>query len=74
MQGNNENADWSSYQKLVLNELERHSKIIESVRDSVSKIKTDIEMLKYKSGMWGMLGATVPITILLLMSYVKGSP
>ena len=60
---NNDLGDWEQYQKYVLNELQRHNKLLEKVSDKLSKVDSEIATLKVKSGLWGMLGATVPLAI-----------
>lgn len=62
---------WNEYQKLVLNELERHNKLIESIRYDLSDIKTEIAMLKVKSGLWGMVGAAIPVGIAIAMKLIN---
>jgi len=57
------NNGWSEYEKLVLNELERHNNLIEGIRKDVSDIRSEIAMLKVKSGLWGMLGAAIPLAV-----------
>lgn len=58
-----DNNGWSEYEKLVLSELERHNMLIEHVRKDISIIQTEIAQLKIKSGLWGMLGAAIPIAM-----------
>jgi hypothetical protein len=58
-----EDDDWKQYQKYVLNELQRHNKLLEKINDKISKVDSEIATLKVKSGLWGMLGATIPLAI-----------
>lgn len=60
---NNDLGDWEQYQKYVLNELQRHNMLLEKISDKLSKVDSEIATLKVKSGLWGMLGATVPLAI-----------
>ena len=62
---------WSEYEKLVLNELERHNNLIEGIRKDVSDIRSEIAMLKVKSGFWGMMGATIPIAMALGLKFLQ---
>lgn len=61
---------WTLYQKLVLAELERHSKDLENInnelKEHMKKIEVEIAMLKVKSGAWGLFGGLIPIAIALL--------
>ena len=65
------NNGWSEYEKLVLNELERHNNLIEGIRKDVSDIRSEIAMLKVKSGLWGMLGATIPLAIAIGLKLIQ---
>lgn len=60
---NNNLGDWQQYQKYVLNELQRHNALLEKMNDKISHVDAEIVGLKVKSGLWGMLGAAVPIGI-----------
>tara|TARA_B100001939_G_C16493916_1_gene426691 strand:+ start:222 stop:434 length:213 start_codon:yes stop_codon:yes gene_type:complete len=59
----NDSGDWQEYQKYVLNELQRHNTLLERINDKLSKVDAEIATLKVKSGLWGMLGAAVPLAI-----------
>lgn len=52
--------DWSEYQRLVLFELQRLSESAESHTTKLSKIATDIALLKLKSGIWGFAAGAIP--------------
>jgi len=60
---NDHSGDWQEYQKYVLNELQRHNTLLERMNDKLSKVDAEIATLKVKSGLWGMLGAAVPLAI-----------
>jgi len=66
----NEQNGWKEYQRLVLSELERHSSLIESLRSDVAQVRTDIAMLKVKSGIWGAIAGTIPVLIAVGMKYL----
>jgi len=59
----NQEGEWREYQKYVLNELQRHNQLLEKINDKLSKVDSEIATLKVKSGLWGMLGAAVPLAI-----------
>lgn len=48
--------DWHAYQKLVLNEIQRLNKNIESIVVEQRRIHEDIAVLKYKASLFGMIG------------------
>ena len=69
---------WSQWAKHVLRELkrlsesqekmsERFSKDIMKLRDDVNEdvldIKTDIARLQVKAGIWGLIGASIPVAV-----------
>jgi hypothetical protein len=63
--------DWNEWRKLVLHELETHSSDLKEIRENVSKVKTEIAMLKVKSGLWGAVAGMIPVIILLLINHLK---
>lgn len=66
---NHDGNGWSEYQKLVLHELETHSKELKEIREDVSSFKTELGILKVKSGIWGLLGglmAAIPVAIAII--------
>ncbi len=65
---------WNEYSKLVLHELERlntcreedlkaHKEFMDCVKRSFEKIKIDLAVLKVKAGVWGAVGAAIPIAL-----------
>ena len=59
-------APWIEYRRLILSELERIGHEIRAVNEKVdrfrvedlSRIKTDIALLKFQAAMWGGIGGT----------------
>lgn len=47
---------WDEWGRHVLSELQRLNTNLETCGKSITCIKTDIAMLKVKSGLWGVLG------------------
>jgi hypothetical protein len=43
---NLETGNWGEYQRLVLAELERHNKLLQTVDDRIQGLKVEIELLK----------------------------
>ena len=56
---------WREWSKYVLKELERLNELMEGTRHDVAALRTEVAMLKVKSGLWGAVGAAVPIGIML---------
>jgi hypothetical protein len=62
--GNNIGADsWSEWRRHVLLEAESQRKTLERIETQMSDLKTDIALLKYKSSLFGALGAGVVVLI-----------
>ena len=63
---------WTEWSKFVLKELERLNECYDKMSTDVGGIKTEIALLKLKSGAWGA-GASIATTLLiLLMGYLTG--
>lgn len=58
-------GDWNSWRNLVLRDLK-------SLTVKVDRLTLDMERLKVKSGIWGAGAACVPITLLLIIQWMKG--
>ena len=43
----------------------------EKLQEDVTKIREDVAVLKFKAGVWGLLGGAVPAAILLILWFVK---
>lgn len=56
---------WDQWAKFVLKELERLNGNSEALRKEVGNIRTEIATLKVKAGLWGALGAAIPVLLLL---------
>lgn len=66
------NDGWNEWSRYVLRELERLNDCYEGVRQELSEIKTEIAMLKVKAGVWGAVGALVPVAIMLVIQQING--
>lgn len=70
--------DWTTYQKLILHRLDAQHSDIQKVKDDVSGIrtedipglKTEIALLKLKSGVFGALAGMIPVLIALLLKAI----
>lgn len=67
----NENG-WNEWRNLVLRDLKCLDRKLESLRKEQSGILQQLAALKVKSGVWGAMGACIPISLLLLMQWMKG--
>lgn len=62
---------WDQWAKFVLKELERLNTNYEALRKEVSKIHTEVATLKVKAGLWGALGAAVPVLLMLAIQLMQ---
>ena len=62
---------WDEWGKHVLTELGRLRDEVQGMRKEQSNILQQIAALKVKSGVWGAMGACVPIVVLLLVQWAK---
>ena len=56
---------WDKYGVFILKELERLNTNYETLRTEVSKIYPEIATLRTKAGLWGAIGAAVPVLLML---------
>ena len=74
---------WQEWSKFVLKELKRLGdayeefpkaiqKLTEKVNDEITELKTEVAMLKVKSGIWGLIGGVIVIGIVYLSRYIGG--
>ena len=64
-------GDWAEYQRLVLKELIRLDANIEKLSDKLDDIRNtdiknmseEIQVLKFKAGLWGALAGMIPVLI-----------
>lgn len=66
-----DNSSWESYSRLVLKKLDEHEDVLKDISKELTNIRIDIGMLKVKSGLWGLVGGLIPITINIILNYLK---
>jgi len=54
----------------ISTELARLSRAVEKMDEKIVSLKLDIEGLKIKSGIWGAVGAAMPVMGLLLFQFL----
>jgi len=57
---------WEKYQKLVLTKLDEHNDKLQNLDEHMIKIYSVLAALKVKAGVWGIIGGSIPILILLV--------
>lgn len=64
---------WEVWGRHVLEELKRLNKCYETLQHDVGKIKGEVEGLKVKAGVWGVIGGGIPILITIaIWFFIKG--
>ena len=47
---------------------------LDKIKDNyIQKLNIEIAMLKVKSGVWGLIGGSIPVILVLLMKLIKGN-
>lgn len=59
---------WESQKGLITHQIKELRDEVKEVRDQVIQLRIDQTVLKFKSGVWGAIGSSVPV--LLTMSYL----
>lgn len=62
---------WTTYQKLVLAQLEQHQEALDKINDRLAEIRVEISELKVKAGVWGLVAGVIPVIIMLIMEKMK---
>jgi hypothetical protein len=76
MNDSTQGGDWREYSRLVLSELERNARVAEQINaevvklrvEEMSRIRTEISLLKFQAALWGTVGGLVFTTVLALGS------
>ena len=62
---------WDSYQRLVLSEIQRISRKLENISAEQRQLHADIEVLKYKAGVFGSVGGALVMGVTLFFEHFK---
>lgn len=63
--------EWNRYQELVLSKLKNLEEGQDKIEDRLSKIEIEIAMLKIKSSVWGAIGGSIPVLIMILIEFLR---
>jgi len=63
---------WSKWGQHVLKELERQDKCIGELTEKINNLIVENALLKLKSGVWGAIGAAIPILIAIIIWLLTG--
>lgn len=61
---------WSQYRIMVIRELERINDTLDRIGAELTKIKTEVELLKYKASVWGVISGTAAGVIVTLGAFI----
>jgi len=64
------NVKENTWEWWVYRELGRISEIQNVMNDKVTKIQIEIATLKVKAGVWGVVGAAIPVVIMLGLQFL----
>jgi len=62
---------WQQWSNHVLKELDRLNSGMLTMNNELTQLRIEIAMLKVKSGIWGAIGACVPIAIAIAVQYLR---
>ncbi len=63
---------WDKQALFVRKELERLSNGQDCIVQKINDLRVQVAMLKVKSGVWGAMGACIPVAILLIIQLMNG--
>ena len=77
-----DDESWRDHRRFILSELRRMNEGIMNLdkkldnkhdenQDRIHGLEVNIAMLQVKSGVWGVIGGLVPVTIFLAMEWLK---
>jgi hypothetical protein len=62
---------WSAWENFVLKKLEEQKKWLVSLSEKQENMRVEMASLKEKAGVWGLLGACIPVAILLAINLLS---
>lgn len=62
-----EQNGWNEWHNFVLQELKRLDANVEKMNAKLSEMAINIVELKMRAGIWGLVGASIPIIIIILV-------
>ena len=71
MTPHDDNNGWNEWKNLVLSQLEQLREGQKESVDIAQTLREDIVALKLKAGIWGLMGASIPVITLLLIEFLR---
>lgn len=65
--------DWKAQRALVLQTLERFERAQGEIFSKINVLTVDLSVMKVKSGVWGAVGALIPLVLAGAVGYVFSS-
>ena len=66
----NNGQSWKEWSKYVLKELERLNDCYDKLDTKANNIVNELSALKVKAGVWGLIGAAIPVTVLIILQFI----
>ena len=66
------NLDWVTWSEWVKDGIRENRRDIKAMQTCVTRLKIDLKVQQVKVGIWGMIGAAIPSSALLILAYLKG--
>lgn len=63
--------NWNEYKRYVIKTLDDHSKNFTEIFNRLGKIEVEIAKLKIRAGFFGLIGAMIPILIMLAIIIIR---
>lgn len=65
-------TDWVTWSEWVKDGIRENRKNVKALQTCVTQLKIDLKVQQVKVGIWGMIGAAIPSSALLILAYIKG--
>lgn len=66
MTNEKETNGWNEWSRYVLRELENARDERKAVLEEVQKLRTDVEVLKWRAGLWGAAAGAIPVLVAII--------
>ena len=65
-------SDWITWSEWVKDGIRQNRQDLKSIQGCITQLKIDIKVQQVKVGIWGMVGAAIPSSALVIIAYMKG--
>lgn len=71
MDRNWEGNGWTTYQKLVLTQLQAHTENLNKLEEKITDLRIELTTLKVQAGIWGLAAGMIPVIISIGMTLIS---